>query len=108
MDAVAARAEGGGEDEVVMAAEDPGVGGIVDPPHPSGPVRRGGEHATAAGVERQDLDREIVAFEKPAAGTIIEELVPAVEQRTPKALTGNAAEIAAQVVNILKNEAKVI
>jgi hypothetical protein len=30
-----------------------------------------------------------------------------VEQRTPKALTGGAADIAARIVDILKNEAKV-
>jgi electron transfer flavoprotein beta subunit len=45
---------------------------------------------------------------QPAAGMQVEALVPAVEQRTPKALSGSAAEIAAQIVDILKNEAKVI
>ena len=49
-----------------------------------------------------------LAIERPAAGMRIQELVPAVEQRTPKALTGSAADIAAQIVDILKNEAKVI
>ncbi|MGW8186852.1 MAG: electron transfer flavoprotein subunit beta/FixA family protein [Desulfobacterales bacterium] len=49
-----------------------------------------------------------LAIEKPAAGMEIEELVPAVEQRTPKALTGGAADIAARIVDILKNEAKVL
>ena len=49
-----------------------------------------------------------LAIEKPATGMEIEELVPAVEQRDPKALTGSAADIAAQIVDILKNEAKVI
>jgi electron transfer flavoprotein beta subunit len=49
-----------------------------------------------------------LAIEKPAAGMEIEELLPAVEQRAPKALTGSAADIAAQIVDILKNEAKVI
>ena len=49
-----------------------------------------------------------LAIEKPATGMEIEELVPAVEQRTPKALTGSAADIAVQIVDILKNEAKVI
>ncbi|MGA8241524.1 MAG: electron transfer flavoprotein subunit beta/FixA family protein, partial [Desulfobacterales bacterium] len=49
-----------------------------------------------------------LAMEEPAAGMEIEELVPAVELRTPKALTGSAADIAAQIVDILKNEAKVI
>lgn len=49
-----------------------------------------------------------LAIDAPAAGTTIRELVPAVEKRTPKALTGSAADIAAQIVDILKNEAKVI
>lgn len=49
-----------------------------------------------------------LGLEQPAAGMQIEELVPAVERRTPKALTGSAADIAAQIVAILKNEAKVI
>ena len=49
-----------------------------------------------------------LAIEKPTAGMQIEALVPALEQRTPKALTGSAADIAAQIVDILKNEAKVI
>jgi electron transfer flavoprotein beta subunit len=49
-----------------------------------------------------------LAIGKPAAGMRILELVPAVEQRTPKALTGSPADIAARIVDILKNEAKVI
>ena len=49
-----------------------------------------------------------LAIDKPSAGMQVEVLVPAVEERTPTALTGNAADIAAQIVNILKNEAKVI
>ena len=49
-----------------------------------------------------------LAIDPPAAGMQILELVPAVEQHTPKALTGSAADIAAQIVDILKNEAKVI
>ena len=44
----------------------------------------------------------------PTSGMTIKTLAPAEERRTPKALTGNAAEIAAQIVDILKNEAKVI
>jgi len=49
-----------------------------------------------------------LAIEPPAAGMQIQELAPAVEKRTPRALTGSAADIAAQIVDILKNEAKVI
>jgi electron transfer flavoprotein beta subunit len=49
-----------------------------------------------------------LAIQTPAAGMQIRALVPAVEQRTPKALTGSPADIAARIVDILKNEAKVI
>jgi electron transfer flavoprotein beta subunit len=49
-----------------------------------------------------------LAIDPPASALKIEELVPAVEPRTPRALTGSAADIAAQIVDILKNEAKVI
>jgi electron transfer flavoprotein beta subunit len=49
-----------------------------------------------------------LSVDPPAAGITVEELVPAVERRTPRALTGSAADIAAQIVDILKNEAKVI
>lgn len=54
------------------------------------------------------IDLAQLSVEKPAASMAIEELVPAVEQRTPRALTGSAADIAAQIVDILKNEAKVL
>ena len=49
-----------------------------------------------------------LSIEEPAAGMTIEELAHAEEQRTPRALTGKPADIAAQIVDILKNEAKVI
>jgi electron transfer flavoprotein beta subunit len=49
-----------------------------------------------------------LGFPAPAAGMRIEKLEPAVEKRSPKALTGSAEEIAAAIVSILKNEAKVI
>ncbi|MFO7684888.1 MAG: electron transfer flavoprotein subunit beta/FixA family protein [Desulfobacterales bacterium] len=49
-----------------------------------------------------------LAIEEAAAGMEIEVLIPAVERRVPKALSGSAAEIAAQILHILKNEAKVI
>lgn len=49
-----------------------------------------------------------LTIDTPAAGMQIRELVPSVEQHSPKALTGSPADIAAQIVDILKNEAKVI
>jgi len=47
-------------------------------------------------------------IERPDAGMQIDRLEPAVEARTPAALSGTAVEIAARIVDILKNEAKVI
>jgi len=49
-----------------------------------------------------------LAVEKSAASMTIEELSPAVDRRSPRELTGGAADVAAQIVEILKNEAKVI
>lgn len=49
-----------------------------------------------------------LAVSGPSAGMRIEKLVPAAEQRNPQALTGSAADIADRIVDILKNEAKVI
>jgi electron transfer flavoprotein beta subunit len=49
-----------------------------------------------------------LAIEPPTSGMAIEVLEPAVEHRTPQAIVGSAAEIAAQIVDILKNEAKVM
>jgi hypothetical protein len=39
---------------------------------------------------------------------VIEKLSATVDRRTPEELTGSAAQIAASIVDILKNEAKVI
>jgi len=57
-------------------------------------------------VRRIDLDE--LSIEPPAAATTVEALTAAEERRTPKELTGSAAQIAARIVDILKNEAKVI
>ena len=43
-----------------------------------------------------------------SASMVIQTLAPAVDLRSPKELTGGPAEIAARIVDILKNEAKVI
>ena len=47
-------------------------------------------------------------IEAPSAGIQIEELVPAMGARSPRALTGSAKEIASRIVDILKNDVKVI
>ncbi|HSO20508.1 MAG TPA: electron transfer flavoprotein subunit beta/FixA family protein [Desulfosarcina sp.] len=49
-----------------------------------------------------------LGIDLPASGMTIEKLVPAEERRSPKSLTGSASEIAGRIVDILKNEAKVI
>jgi electron transfer flavoprotein beta subunit len=49
-----------------------------------------------------------LAIGQPSASMTIETLSPAVDHRTPEVLTGSAAEIAARIVDILKNEAKVL
>ncbi len=54
-------------------------------------------------IKLTDLEIQV-----PSAGMQIEKLEPAVERRSPKALTGSAAQIASRIVDILKNEAKVI
>ncbi|PID40156.1 MAG: electron transfer flavoprotein subunit beta [Proteobacteria bacterium] len=47
-------------------------------------------------------------IENPEAAMTIDQLAPATDQRTPREITGSPAEIAAKIVDILKNEAKVI
>jgi electron transfer flavoprotein beta subunit len=54
-------------------------------------------------IKLADLD-----FLSPSACMRIEKLEPVAEKRSPKALTGSAKEIAASIVSILKNKAKVI
>lgn len=56
----------------------------------------------------QKIDLAELTVAPPASGATITQLVPAEERRTPKALTGSTAEIAAQIVDILQNKAKVI
>ncbi len=58
--------------------------------------------------EVRKMDLSALTIETPAAGMTIEKLSPAEEQRDPKALTGSATDVAARIVDILKNEAKVI
>lgn len=54
-------------------------------------------------IKLADLD-----IPMPAAGMQILQLDAAFERRSPKALAGSPVDIASQIVNILKNEAKVI
>jgi electron transfer flavoprotein beta subunit len=49
-----------------------------------------------------------LAIDPPSASMTIDTLSPAVDHRSPDVLSGSAAQIAARIVDILKNEAKVI
>jgi electron transfer flavoprotein beta subunit len=77
--------------------------GLNTPNYPTFPDIVKSRKKPVAHIPLSDL-----SIDPPAAGVTVEELLPAVEQRTPRALTGSAADIAAQIVDILKNEAKVI
>ncbi|HCY85344.1 MAG TPA: electron transfer flavoprotein subunit beta/FixA family protein [Desulfobacteraceae bacterium] len=57
-------------------------------------------------VETISLDS--LGIDAPKGSAKIVGLAPLVQNRTPKEITGTPAEQAAQIVNILKNEAKVI
>ncbi len=102
---VACEREAGTIDVIRMAAPCViGAGkGLNNPNYPTFPDILKSRKKTLKKIGLAEL-----AIQVPAAGMQIEELVPAVEARTPKALKGSAAEIAAQMVDILKNEAKVI
>lgn len=58
--------------------------------------------------EIKKIDLSGLAIKASTSATVIETLVPAEEQRTPKELTGSAFDVAKQITDILKNEAKVI
>lgn len=106
-------------DEVVVACErDPGTvdrirmtlpcvlgagKGLNTPKYPTFPDIM---KARKKEVRRVGLDELNIA--PPAAAMTIETLTPADDQRNAEELTGSPAEIAARIVDILKNEAKVI
>lgn len=54
------------------------------------------------------IEWDRLAVEKPAGGVEIRELKPSVEQRASKELKGQPQEVARQVVQILREEAKVL
>ena len=58
--------------------------------------------------EVKKIEPAALGFGQPDAGMHIEALTPAVEERHPRRLTGSADEIADRLVDILKNEARVI
>ena len=58
--------------------------------------------------EIKQIDLTGLNIEQPSAGMEILELKPAVEQRQAKELKGQPQEVASQLIEILRNEAKVI
>ena len=56
----------------------------------------------------QQIALATLALGPSTAGMTVEALAPALDHRTPRALTGSPAEIAAKMVDILRNEAKVL
>jgi electron transfer flavoprotein beta subunit len=58
--------------------------------------------------ETRHIELTELEIEKPSAGVEILELKPAVEQRQPKQLKGPPQEIARQLIEVLRTEAKVI
>jgi electron transfer flavoprotein beta subunit len=54
------------------------------------------------------IDINSLALETPPGNTRLIELVPLTQERSPKEIKGNPQEIAARIVTILKEEAKVI
>jgi electron transfer flavoprotein beta subunit len=64
-------------------------------------------------VKARKKDLKMIAWEalglaSATLGTEVEHLEPADEARTPKAVTGDAATVADELVRILREEAKVI
>ena len=58
--------------------------------------------------EVKQIDLGSLQLEKPSANTEILELKPAVEQRQAKELKGQPQEVVKQLIQVLRNEAKVI
>lgn len=58
--------------------------------------------------EIRQIDLASLNIEKPSARMEVLELKPAVEQRHAKELKGNPQEVASQIIDVLRDEAKVI
>lgn len=77
--------------------------GLNVPKYPTFP-----EIAKSRKKEVRKIDLAALDIPAPASRMEIVELKPAVENRSPKALTGSPAEIARQIAVILKEEARVM
>jgi electron transfer flavoprotein beta subunit len=56
----------------------------------------------------KQIDLDSLQIEKPAASMEISELKLAVEQRQPKEIKGRPQEVVQQLIEVLRDEAKVI
>ena len=77
--------------------------GINTPKYPTFP-----DIVKARKKEVKKISFDSLEIDIPSSGTTVIDLTPAIEDRSPKELTGSAPEIARQVVKILKDEAKII
>lgn len=58
--------------------------------------------------EIRTIDFETLGLAEPTGGVELVHLEPAIEKRNPKEIIGTVTSIAQQIVNVLKNEARVI
>ena len=77
--------------------------GLNSPRYPTFP-----EIVKARKKEVKKIELDALGMQEPSSRAEILELLPAVENRSPKALTGSPAEIAGQLATILKEKARVI
>ena len=77
--------------------------GINNPKYPTFP-----DIVKARKKEVRKMDIEALNLENPGSEMEIVHMAPAIEERNPKSIGGSAPEIARQILDILKHEAKVI
>ncbi len=58
--------------------------------------------------EIKTVDYDLLGVQTPPSATEVIRLTPVKENRTPKRLQGDSAKVAEQIIDILKNEAKVL
>jgi electron transfer flavoprotein beta subunit len=77
--------------------------GINTPRYPTFP-----DIVKARKKEVKKIALDALGLESPGGKMRLRHLAPAVEERQPKEISGSAAEVARQIVEILKTEAKII
>jgi len=101
--------EGGGRDvyEVSLPCVLGAGRGLNTPSYPTFPDVVKARKREVRVVKLDDLVKEF-KFEKPESGTEIIHLELFAEKRTPKKIEGNSAEVAKEIVRVLREEAKII